>query len=128
MNERGTIAILLSTYLSIILLSIVGFSSVGIAVLAGHRVQGVADFSVIYGHDRAVRAGKPNPNKLATEIRSFLAQSPAARRLELVSVDSWVTADNSNVRICARYQDLFGLRISSMTICRQAAAKSFLLP
>ncbi len=128
MNERGTIAVLLSTYLSIILLSIVGFASVGIAVLAAHRVQGVADFAVIYGHDRAVRAGKPNPIRLDAEIRAFLSQSEAARRLELVSVDSWVTADDSNVRVCARYQDLFGLRISSMTICRQAAARSFLLP
>lgn len=128
MNERGTIAILLSTYLSIILLSIIGFASVGIAVLAGHRVQGVADFSVIYGHDRSVRAGKPNPSKLDSEVRVFLSQSPAASRLEIVSVDSWVAADNSNVRICARYRDLFGLRISSMIICRQAAAKSFLLP
>jgi hypothetical protein len=127
-SDRGTIAILLSTYLSIILLSIFGFASVGVAVLAGHRIQGVADFSVIYGHDRAVRAGKPSPSRLEAEIRAYLRQSPAASRLLIQSVDSWVISDNSNVRICARYQDLFGLRISSMTICRQAAAKSFLLP
>lgn len=127
MKDQGTIAILLATYLSIILLSVVGFASVGIAVLASHRIQGVADFTVIYGHDRAVRAGKPNASKLNLEIRKFLSESPAANRLEIVNVESWVVGENSHLRVCARYQDLFGLRLSSMTICREAAAKSFLL-
>lgn len=55
MKETGSIVILLATYLSIILLSVIGFASVGMTILAAHRIQGVADFAVLYGHDRAVR-------------------------------------------------------------------------
>ncbi len=126
MSERGSIAILLATYLSIILLAVIGFGSVGIAMLAGHRIQGVTDYAVLYGHDRAVRAGKPSAGRLEVEVRNFLESAVSADRLEIVSADSWVAGENSHLRLCARYRDLFGLRVSSMIVCREAAAKSFL--
>ncbi len=127
MSERGSIAILLATYLSIILLAVIGFGSVGIAMLAGHRIQGVTDYAVLYGHDRAVRAGKPSAGRLEVEVRNFLESAVSAERLEIVSADSWVAGENSHLRLCARYRDLFGLRVSSMIVCREAAAKSFLV-
>lgn len=127
MSERGSIAILIATYLSIILLSVVGFGSVGIAMLAGHRIQGVTDYAVLYGHDRSVRAGKPAAAVLEVQVRNFLSSAPSARRLDIVSAQSWVVGENSHLRVCARYRDLFGLRIDSMVVCREAAAKSFLV-
>ena len=127
MSERGSIAILLATYLSIILLAVIGFGSVGIAMLAGHRIQGVTDYAVLYGHDRAARAGKPSAGRLEVEVRNFLESAVSADRLEIVSADSWVAGENSHLRLCARYRDLFGLRVSSMIVCREAAAKSFLV-
>lgn len=127
MSERGSIAILIATYLSIILLSVVGFGSVGIAMLAGHRIQGVTDYAVLYGHDRSVRAGKPSATVLEVQVRNFLSSAPSARRLDIVSAQSWVVGENSHLRVCARYRDLFGLRIDSMVVCREAAAKSFLV-
>ena len=127
MSERGSMAILLATYLSIILLAVIGFGSVGIAMLAGHRIQGVTDYAVLYGHDRAVRAGKPSAGRLEVEVRNFLESAVSADRLEIVSADSWVAGENSHLRLCARYRDLFGLRVSSMIVCREAAAKSFLV-
>ncbi len=127
MSERGSIAILIATYLSIILLAVIGFGSVGIAMLAGHRIQGVTDYAVLYGHDRAVRAGKPSAGRLEVEVRNFLESTVSAERLEIVSADSWVAGENSHLRLCARYRDLFGLRVSSMIVCREAAAKSFLV-
>lgn len=127
MSERGSIAILLSTYLSIILLAGIGFGSVGIAMLAGHRIQGVTDYAVLYGHDRAVRAGKPSAARLEVEVRNFLKSAVSAERLEIVSADSWTFGEHSHLRLCASYRDLFGLRVSSMIICREAAAKSFLV-
>ena len=127
MKDNGSIAILLATYLSIILLTIMGFVSVGIAMLASHRIQGVADYAVLYGHDRSVRAGKPAADRLQREIRLFLKAAPSAERLEITESKSWVEGETSHLRICARYRDLFGLRISSMVICRNAAARSFLV-
>ncbi len=127
MSERGSIAILLATYLSIIVLAVIGFGSVGIAMLAGHRIQGVTDYAVLYGHDRSVRAGKPSAGRLEVEVRNFLESAVSAERLEIVSADSWVAGENSHLRLCARYRDLFGLRVSSMIVCREAAAKSFLV-
>lgn len=127
MKDTGSIVILLATYLSIILLSVIGFASVGMTMLAAHRIQGVADFAVLYGHDRSVRAGKPVAGQLNVEVKRFLSSAQSAERLQVISADSWVAGEISHLRICARYQDLLGLRIDSLTICRESAAKSFLI-
>lgn len=127
MKDEGTIAILVATYVSIVLITVLGFASVGIAILAGHRIQGVADFAVLYGHDRSVRSGIPDQSLLDSHVRNFLALSASADRIDLVEVKNWVTGDTSNTRICARYKDLLGFEINSLTICREASAKSFLV-
>jgi len=127
MKDEGTIAILVATYVSIILLTVLGFASVGIAILASHRIQGVADFAVLYGHDRSVRAGIPEQSLLDSHVRNFLALSESADRIDLVQVKNWITGETSNTRICARYKDLFGFEMDSMIICREASAKSFLV-
>ncbi len=46
MSDRGSIAPLVATYLALILLSSLGLLSVATAMLASHRIQGVADFAV----------------------------------------------------------------------------------
>jgi hypothetical protein len=127
MKEQGSISILLATYLSIVLLSVIGFSSVGVAILASHRVQGVADFAVLYGHDRAVRAGQPDLSRLRFHVQEFIRTTPSASRLEILQSEAWISGEASHVRICARYQDLFGLKLNSMALCREASAKSFLV-
>lgn len=127
MREQGSIVILIANYLAIILLLAIGFGSVGIAILAGHRIQGVSDYAVLYGHDRSVRAGKPSAARLESEVRNFLESATSAERLDIVSAESWVEGENSFLKLCARYRDLFGLRVSSMVVCREAAAKSFLV-
>lgn len=127
MSERGSIAFLIATYLSIILLAVIGFGSVGIAILSGHRIQGVTDYAVLYGHDRAVRAGKPSVVRLEIEVKNFLESVASTERLDIVAAESWVEGENSHLRLCARYRDPFGLRVSSMIVCREAAAKSFLV-
>lgn len=128
MNDRGSIAPLVGAYLALIILSFVGLLSVATAMLASHRIQGLADFAVLFGHDRSITAGIPQPAKLQQQVAAFIESAPSANQVEISSLQTWVEEGVSNVRLCARFQDSFGLRLSSMTICRQASAKSFLIP
>ena len=48
MSERGSIAPLIAGYLALILLAAFSAVAVGAAMIAGHRIQGVADFAVLY--------------------------------------------------------------------------------
>lgn len=128
MKDQGSIAPLIATYLSILLLSVLGFSLVATAMLAGNRIQGVADYAVLYGHDRSIRAGIPQEQKLNSEIKKFIAQAESAERLEITLVNTSVEGEISNVRLCARFKDTLGLGFASMIICREASAKSFLIP
>ncbi len=127
MSDRGSVTPLIATYLAIILLSVLSVTTVATAMLAGHRIQGVADYAVLYGHDRAQRAGKPSASVLNNQVRLFLETAVSAQKLEVVGVETFVSSDVSHIRLCGRYRSVFGLGISSMIICRQAAAKSFLL-
>ena len=127
MSDRGSIAPLVATYLALILLSSLGLLSVATAMLASHRIQGVADFAVLYGHDRSVIAGIPKAERLRQQVSFFVESAESAKELEILNLQTWVQGGVSNVRLCARYQDSFGLSLSSMTICRQASAKSFLV-
>jgi hypothetical protein len=127
MSDRGSIAPLIATYLGLILLSLLGFLSLASAMLASHRIQGVADFAVLYGHDRSVIAGIPQTERLHQQLKVFIDSAQSANALQITGLQSWVKDGVSNVRICARHQDSFGLGLSSVTICRQASAKSFLV-
>lgn len=127
MRDRGSIAPLIATYLALILLSLLGFLSIATAMLASHRVQGVADFAVLFGHDRSVIAGIPQAAKLRKQVSLFIEKAQSAKSLEIENLQTWVDDGVSHVRLCARFQDSFGLQVTSMTICRQASAKSFLI-
>jgi hypothetical protein len=127
MTDRGSIAPLIATYLALILLSLLGLLSIATAMLASHRVQGVADFAVLFGHDRSVIAGIPQAGKLRKQVSLFIEKAQSAKSLEITNLQTWVDDGVSNVRLCARFQDSFGLQVTSMTICRQASAKSFLI-
>jgi len=127
MRDRGSIAPLIATYLALILLSLLGLLSIATAMLASHRVQGVADFAVLYGHDRSVIAGIPQAAKLRKQVSLFIEKAQSAKSLEITNLQTWVDDGVSHVRLCARFQDSFGLQVTSMTICRQASAKSFLI-
>lgn len=128
MSDRGSIAPLIASYLAILLLATLGVGVVATVMLAGNRIQGVADYAVLYGHDRSIRAGIPKEQKLKSEVAGFISKAESARRLEIVRLESFVEQDVSNVRLCARFRDSFGLGFDSMVICRQASAKSFLIP
>lgn len=127
MTDRGSIATLIATYLALILLSLLGILSIATAMLASHRVQGVADFAVLFGHDRSVIAGIPQAVKLRQQVSLFIEEAQSAKALEITNLQTWVDDGVSHVRLCARFQDSFGLQVTSMTICRQASAKSFLI-
>ena len=127
MRDRGSIAPLIATYLALILLSLLGLLSIATAMLASHRVQGVADFAVLFGHDRSVIAGIPQAAKLRKQVSLFIEKAQSAKSLEITNLQTWVDDGVSHVRLCARFQDSFGLQVTSMTICRQASAKSFLI-
>lgn len=128
MSEKGSIAPLIASYLAILLLAALGVSIVATAMLAGNRIQGVVDYAVLYGHDRSIRAGIPQEQKLETEVASFVSKAESAERLEIVRLESFVQGAVSKVRLCARFRDSFSLGFHSMVICREASAKSFLIP
>ncbi len=127
MKDRGSVTPLLATYISFILLAVLGFASVATAMLAGHRIQGVSDSAVLYGHDRSVRAGKPQEAALQNQVEEFLNTAASARQLEIVSSSVWEEGEVSHIRLCARYRNPFGVGLSSMVVCRESAAKSFLV-
>ena len=45
MSDRGSVAPLVAGYLALILLAAFGALAVGAGIIAGHRIQGVADFA-----------------------------------------------------------------------------------
>jgi len=126
-SEAGTIAVLVATYLSIILVAIFGSAAVVAALVAANRVQGVAEMAVLFAHDRSVELGVPDSAELTVELEQFLSLAPSAHALELVAVDSYVTGAVSTVRICARYLNPLGVGIDSAIICRESRAESFLI-
>lgn len=127
MSERGSIAPLIAGYLALILLAAFSAVAVGAAMIAGHRIQGVADFAVLYSHDRAVVAGIPDENLLRPQLQDFLARATSAKSLEIVLAEIAATGEVSELRLCARYREvLFG--IDSYLICKDSRAKSYLVP
>lgn len=127
MNERGSIAPLIAGYLALILLASFGAIAVGAGIIASHRVQGVADFAVLYAHDRSVTAGIPNLTDLRRELQEFLRVAPSAKSLKIEVADVTAVGEISELRLCARYRDvLFGLE--SYLICKSSRAQSFVVP
>ena len=126
-EDSGTIAPLVAIYLALIMLVLMGSASVGTALIAKNRIQGVSDFAVLYGHDQSSVRGKPVRSELQNYVDRFLTLSQSAKKLELVSRRVWVMEEISNLELCARYRNLFGIGVSSGVICAKSAAKSFLV-
>ena len=90
-------------------------------------VQGVADFAVLYSHDRTVVAGIPEVTALRRELQYFLSRARSAQSLEIVVAEIAAADEVSELRLCARYREvLFGL--DSYLICKNSRAKSYLVP
>ena len=127
-SDSGTIAPLIAIYLSLLILSIIGSSAVVTVLIAGNRVQGVADMAILFAHDRAVTNGVPGRPQLVEGVREFLSEAESARRLSIVAMNANVQGDESSLELCARYQNPLGVGVDSAIICRNSSAKSFLLP
>lgn len=127
MSDRGSVAPLIACYLALILLAAFGAVAVGAGIIAGHRIQGVADFAVLYSHDRSVVAGIPDSSALKLHLQDFLGRATSAQSLEIVVAEIAVVDEVSQLRLCARYREvLFGL--DSYLICKNSRAKSYLVP
>ena len=127
MSDRGSVAPLIAGHLALILLAAFGAVAVGAGIIAGHRIQGVADFAVLYSHDRSVVAGIPDPSSLKLQLQDFLGRATSAQSLEIVVAEIAVVDEVSQLRLCARYREvLFGL--DSYLICKNSRAKSYLVP
>jgi len=126
-SDRGSVAPLIAGYLALILLAAFGAVAVGAGIIAGHRIQGVADFAVLYSHDRSVVAGIPDSSALKLHLQAFLGRATSAQSLEIVVAEIAVVDEVSQLRLCARYREvLFGL--DSYLICKNSRAKSYLVP
>ncbi len=126
MTERGSLAILVSGYLALILTLFIGGYSVALGLIAQNRVQGVTDSALLYAHDRAVTKGVPNERKLAEALATFLRTAPSAAQLEVTSFDSSVSGVKSTLVLCALHIDPMQ-RILVGRICKQSKAESFLV-
>ena len=127
MSDRGSVAPLIAGHLALILLAAFGAVAVGAGIIAGHRIQGVADFAVLYSHDRSVVAGVPDSSALKLHLQDFLGRATSAQSLEIVVAEIAVVDEVSQLRLCARYREvLFGL--DSYLICKNSRAKSYLVP
>jgi len=126
-SDRGTIAPLIAIYLAIILLSVFGSVAVVTALVAANRVQGVAEMTVLYAHDRAVENGVPDQALLRPAAAKFLSLAPSVRKLSIIGFNTRVDFESSKLRLCARYINPLGVGVDSAIICREASARSFII-
>ncbi len=126
MTERGSLAILVSGYLALILTLFIGGYSVALGLIAQNRVQGVADSALLYAHDRAVTKGVPNERKLTEALTTFLRTAPSAAQLEVASIETSVIGVQSTLVLCALHVDPMQ-KIMVGRICKQSKAESFLV-
>ena len=124
-GDSGSIAPLVAGYLALILLTILGSTSVGVSMIAVNRVQAVADAAVLYAHDRAVTRGVSNQGLLLSKSREFLATAPSAKRIGVVGVQVRVSGAISELELCAEVQNPLNLGVIS--VCRIARAESFIV-
>ena len=125
-QDDGTIAPLVAAYLALIVMVILLSANVVSAMAYSHRVQGVADAAVVYGHDRSLLAGKPQLGPLRSSINTFLQTAPSAKRLNLVVINVSILGAKSELQLCAQLQ--YPLTLGSGTVCRNSSAQSFLVP
>ena len=97
------------------------------ALVAVNRVQGVADMAVLYAHDRSVENGVPDQTLLRMAAAEFLSLAPSVVKLSVLSFNTGVDSERSNMRLCARFINPIGTGIDSAIICRESSAQSFLV-
>ncbi|MEY3561176.1 MAG: hypothetical protein RL068_328 [Actinomycetota bacterium] len=127
-QDRGSLSILLAGYLALALLMTVAGGAVGLALVSHNRIQGITDSAVLYAHDRSVRKGIPTLQKLRVEVVNYLSAAASAKEIEVVSLKVEVFAAESALTLCARHIDPLGFMLHSGLICKNAKAKSFLVP
>lgn len=125
-RDSGTIAPLIACYLALLVMVILLSSNVVSAMAFSHRVQGVADAAVVYGHDRSLLAGIPQRTTLRSQVNNFLSNAPSAKRLDIVVVNITTAGPKSELELCAQLE--YPLSLGSGVVCRSATAQSFLLP
>lgn len=125
-QDEGTIAPLVAAYLALIVMVILLSSNVVAAMAFAHRVQGVVDAAVVYGHDRSLLAGIPQTGQLRASIETFLQSAPSAKRMDIVVINVQVSGPKSELELCAQLQYL--LTLGSGVVCKRSSAQSFLLP
>jgi hypothetical protein len=125
-NQRGSLAILVSGYLALLLTLFIGGAALALGLIAQNRIQGVADAAMLYGHDRAVTKGIPDQEKLSSSVANFLSIAPSAQQLEIRSIEVRVENVTSTLLLCAEHSDPMGL-FELGEICKSAKAESFLV-
>ena len=91
MKDRGSVAPLIASYLALILLTALGVSAVGLTMVASNRLQGIADFALLFAHDRSTIAGVPVADELTNQLSVFFASASSASAVQIVSVQSSVS-------------------------------------
>ena len=95
-------------------------------MIATNRVQGIADATTLFAHDRSVFRGIPNQNQLWQNAASFLEQAPSARRIQVLNYQIVAQGAVTELTLCALVRNpLWAL--GEMTICRSAKAESFIV-
>lgn len=125
-EERGTVAPLVAGYLALILLTLFGSAAVGVSLIASNRVQGIADATVLFAHDRSVTRGIPNQSQLQFHAAQFLSAAQSVRRITVRSYQLSAVGAVSTLTLCAGVQNPLWI-LGEMTMCRQARAESFIV-
>jgi hypothetical protein len=125
-QDRGTIAPLVAGYLALILLAVLGSAAVGVTMIATNRVQGIADATVLFAHDRSVIRGIPNQSRLSEQAASFLAMAPSADRIRVTSYQILAQDTVSSLTLCALVQNPLWV-LGELNVCRSAKAESFIV-
>lgn len=125
-TDSGTIAPLVAGYLALILLTLFGSAAVGVTMIAANRVQGIADATALFAHDRSVVRGIPNQNQLWQNAASFIDQAPSVRRIRVLNYQILAQGAVTELSLCAVVENpLWAL--GELTICRSAKAESFIV-
>ena len=124
-QDKGSLGILSAGYLALSVLVEISMAALGLSLIAQNRVQAVADSAVLYAHDRSVKKGVPNLERLRSNAASFLQLAPSAKELTIAGFQVSIANNESSLRLCARFTDPLGIAQSSGEICKVANAKSF---
>ena len=119
---------LLAGYLSLVIMAALGSVSAISAEITASRIQGLADATVLYAHDKSQVKGISNQPELQSRAMEFLRISASGSQLRVSKVNAVSRGSQSDVTLCVIWSDPLGsTRLGNIEICRTATAKSFLL-